>query len=41
MARVIALARYNHGYTKFMKIAISIPDSLFELTDSLNRGLVA
>jgi hypothetical protein len=35
---VIALeAGYNHGYTKFMKTAISIPDSLFEEADRLAK----
>ena len=30
-------ARYNHGYTRFMKTAISIPDSLFEEADRLAK----
>src|ERR1700688_1732894 len=35
---VIALeAWYNHGYTWFMKTAISIPDSLFEEADRLAK----
>ena len=35
---VIALeAWYNPGYTKFMKTAISIPDSLFEEADRLAK----
>src|SRR5271167_672693 len=29
--------RYNHGYTGFMKTAISIPDSLFEEADRLAK----
>jgi metal-responsive CopG/Arc/MetJ family transcriptional regulator len=29
--------RYNYGYTKFMKTAISIPDSLFEEADRLAK----
>jgi hypothetical protein len=28
---------YNHGYTKLMKTAISIPDSLFEEADRLAK----
>jgi hypothetical protein len=28
---------YNHGYTEFMKTAISIPDSLFEEADRLAK----
>lgn len=36
--RVIALeAWYNHGYTEFMKTAISIPDFLFEEADRLAK----
>jgi hypothetical protein len=36
--RVIALESwYNHGYTEFMKTAISIPDSLFEEADRLAK----
>jgi hypothetical protein len=31
-------ARYNHGYTKFIKTAISIPDSLFEEADRLAKS---
>ncbi len=35
---IIALeARYNHGYTEFVKTAISIPDSLFEEADRLAK----
>jgi antitoxin MazE6 len=35
---IIALeAQYNHGYTTFMKTAISIPDSLFEEADRLAK----
>ena len=30
--------RYNHGYTKLMKTAISIPDSLFEEADRLAKA---
>jgi antitoxin MazE6 len=30
-------ARYNRGYTEFMKTAISIPDSLFEEADRLAK----
>jgi metal-responsive CopG/Arc/MetJ family transcriptional regulator len=30
-------ARYNHGYTVFMKTAISIPDSLFEEAEQLAK----
>jgi len=30
-------AWYNHGYTEFMKTAISIPDSLFEEADRLAK----
>ncbi len=29
---------YNHGYTRFMKTAISIPDSLFEEADRLAKS---
>jgi hypothetical protein len=36
--RVIVLESwYNHGYTEFMKTAISIPDSLFEEADRLAK----
>lgn len=31
-------AGYNHGYTRFMKTAISIPDSLFEEADRLAKS---
>ena len=30
-------AWYNHGYTEFVKTAISIPDSLFEEADRLAK----
>jgi hypothetical protein len=31
-------ARYDRGYTSFMKTAISIPDSLFEEADRLAKS---
>ena len=31
--------QYNHGYTAFMKTAISIPDTLFQTADSLAEEL--
>jgi hypothetical protein len=35
---VIALeARYDHGYTQFMKTAISIPDYIFEEAERLAK----
>jgi hypothetical protein len=34
---IVPEAWYNHGYTKFMKTAISIPDSLFEEADRLAK----
>ena len=31
--------RYNPGYTRFMKTAVSIPDPVFHAADSLARRL--
>ena len=38
-AMVYLIARYNYGYTKVMKTAISIPDQVFDAAEALARRL--